>query len=157
MQRTTISIDEGLGAAFDDMLKARGYLSRSEGVRDLVRQAVEDWRNARGGGDRCVANFSFVYDQNTRSLANRLSEWRHAHHDLIITSTLVPLDHHHTLESLMLKGDAAAVRTLTDGIKAERGVRFGLLNLIGVEADDAHAGHDHHDHSGHQHLSPRPG
>ncbi len=155
MQRITISIEEGLGAAFDDMVEARGYQSRSEGVRDLVRQAVEDWRQAGRKTESCVANLSFVYDQNVRSLASRLSEWRHDHHDLIITSTLVPLDHCNTLESLMLRGGAAEVRALADGIRAERGVHFGALNLIGVETGDSHHDpHDHH-HTGHRHLSPK--
>ncbi len=157
VQRTTISIDESLGAAFDEMVEAQGYASRSEAVRDLVRQAVEDWRNQRGGGEPCVANFSFVYDQDIRSLANRLSEWRHAHHDLIIAATLVPLDHHDTLENLMLKGEAGAVRALADGIKSERGVRFGMLNLIAVDIHDVHADQHPHQHSGRPHLSPKLG
>ncbi len=155
MQRITISIDEGLGAAFDDMLRARGYQSRSEGVRDLVRQGVEDWRQTQRVSEACVANFSFVYDQTVRSLASRLSEWRHDHHDLIITSTLVPLDHRNTLESLMLKGRAAEVRSLADGIRAERGVQFGALNLIGVDTGDDHHDARSHHHTGHRHLSPK--
>lgn len=157
MQRITISIEEGLGAAFDAMIEARGYRSRSEGVRDLVRQAVEDWRQTGQVSESCVANLSFVYDQNVRSLASWLSEWRHDHHDLIITSTLVPLDHRNTLESLMLRGGAIEVRALADGIRAERGVHFGTLNLIGVETGDAHQGADHHHHTGHRHLSPKIG
>ena len=157
MQRITISIAEALGAAFDEMVEARGYQSRSEGVRDLVRQAVEDWRQTRNSSESCVANLSFVYDQNVRALASRLSGWRHDHHDLIITSTLVPLDHSNTLESLMLRGGAIEVRALADGIRAERGVHFGALNLIGVATGDAHQEADDHRHSGHRHLSPKFG
>ncbi len=157
MQRITISIDEPLGVAFDDMVKARGYQSRSEGVRDLVRQGVEEWRQTRRESETCVANLSFVYDQTVRSLASRLSEWRHDHHDLIIATTLVTLDHRSTLESLMLKGRAAAVRAFADGVKAERGVRFGALNLIGVDAGDDHHDPTSHRHNGHRHLSPKLG
>ena len=37
MQRVTISIDEALGEAFDQLIAEQGYQSRSEAMRDLVR------------------------------------------------------------------------------------------------------------------------
>ena len=37
MERFTISLDEQLAAAFDDWLARRGYATRSEAVRDLLR------------------------------------------------------------------------------------------------------------------------
>lgn len=157
MQRVTISIDEGLGGAFDELLRARGYRSRSEGVRDLVREAVEAWRGEQDLSPHCVANLSYIYDRRTRALAQRLSELQHAHHDLIAAATQVHLDHDHTFESVMLKGEAARVRAFADGIRAERGVRFGSLNLVGVDAHEHHAEPASHTHAGHAHLSPRPG
>ncbi len=76
MQRITISIDEALGERFDALIRARGYQSRSEAMRDLVRQAVEDDRQERLSSDHCVANLSYVYDHHTRELAQRLTDTR---------------------------------------------------------------------------------
>ena len=44
MQRITISLDETLGEALDRMTADRAYGSRSEAVRDLVREGLERWR-----------------------------------------------------------------------------------------------------------------
>jgi CopG family nickel-responsive transcriptional regulator len=157
VQRITISIDDDLAEAFDALVKLRGYQSRSEGVRDLVREAVQDWRADQPGSTYSVANLSYIYDRRTRVLAQRLSELRHDHHDLIAAVAAIHLDHDHTLESVMLKGETDAVRAFADRLRAERGVRFGAVNLIDVAAHDHHE-HDHaHSHSGHAHLSPQRG
>ncbi len=157
MQRVTLSIDETLGAEFDDMVRARGYQSRSEAVRDLVREATEAWRGETLASSQCVANLSYIYQRETRSLASRLLELRHEHHDLVVSALQTPLDHDHTLESVILRGEAGVVRAFADRVRAERGVRFGALNLVSVEAHDHHDDPASHRHAGHVHLSPLPG
>jgi CopG family nickel-responsive transcriptional regulator len=157
MQRVTISLDESLAEAFDLVAAEQRYSSRSEAVRDLVRKAISTRRDQTDEGE-CVANLSYVYNHSVRSLAQRLTEISHAHHDLIIATFHIHLDHDHCLESTMLKGAKARVRALADAIRAERGVRFGDLNLIAIEPN-AHGEaltHDH-GHGEHNHLTPEPG
>lgn len=58
MDRFTISLSERLATAFDALIKERGYSSRSEAVRDILRghlQQRDELRHARG---QCVANLS---------------------------------------------------------------------------------------------------
>lgn len=155
MQRVTISINEALAAAFDQLLAARGYSSRSEGVRDLVRESVREWNDGTDARAQCVADLSYIYDRQTRVLAQRISDMQHANHDLIISTHLVRLDHRSSLESVFLRGEIGKVRAFAEQIRAERGVRFGALNLVHVDRGD---GHDHaadHSHGGHAHLHPR--
>ena len=146
MQRITISLEDGLAEALDDFLSARAYKNRSEGVRDLVREAIDRQRNEASEHCDCVANLSYIYNHRVRSLASRLSDMQHMHHDLIASSTLVHLDHDYSLESVMLKGPTARVCAFADEVRAERGVRSSALNLVGVHSD--------HHPSGHSHLSP---
>jgi CopG family nickel-responsive transcriptional regulator len=154
MQRITISISDGLNEALDDIRRDRGYHTRSEAVRDLVRDGIERWRTEGAEGEYCVANLSYVFDRRVRALAQRLSEMQHAHHDLVAASTAVRLDHFHTMESVMLRGATAAVRTFADQVKAERGVRSGSVNLLMVETHEHHPDAADHAHEGHAHLSP---
>ena len=155
MQRITISVSDGLGTALEDIRLQRGYGSRSEAVRDLVRDGIERWREERADAAFCVANLSYVFDRRIRALAQRLAEMQHAHHDLVAASTAVRLDHFHTMESVMLKGATAAVRIFADAVRAERGVRSGSVNLMIVEANDRHDDAGQHQHHGHAHLSPK--
>jgi CopG family nickel-responsive transcriptional regulator len=157
MQRVTISIDEALAETFDGLVKDQGYQNRSEAVRDVVRKAIEASRLEVADGEGCIANLSYVCDHRTRDIAARLARIAHDHHDLIVSSNQVPLDHESSFVSTFLKGPISAVRKLSDHIRAERGVRFGAVNVVSVEPNDDHEGADDHRHVGHAHLSPRPG
>jgi CopG family nickel-responsive transcriptional regulator len=151
MDRFTISLSEDLAAAFDRLIKERGYSTRSEAVRDILRshlQLSEERRNSKGS---CVANLSYVYNHHERELAERLTSIQHAHHELTVSTMHAHLDHDQCIETVMLKGPVSLVREFADEIIAERGVRHGQLNLISVELSKAH----HHGGSTHRHLKPR--
>lgn len=154
MQRITISIDDALAAELDRMARARSYESRSEAMRDIVRATVERWRQDDSAAEFCVAILSYVYDRRVRELPERLSGMEHAHHDLVMSSAIVRLDHYDSLVSVMLKGRSAEVKKLADQITTQRGVRLTNLNLIAVEPGDRHDTPDAHDHHGNEHLSP---
>ncbi|MBK6469394.1 MAG: nickel-responsive transcriptional regulator NikR [Betaproteobacteria bacterium] len=154
MERFTISLDDHLAAAFDQWIGQRGYANRSEAVRDLLRAELERSRQAMPQGLHCVACLSYVYNHHERDLGERLTSMHHAHHDLTLSTTHVHLDHEHCLETVLLRGPAAAVRDFADAVCVERGVHHGHLNLISVEPHDQH----HHHHGGeaeaHVHLKP---
>lgn len=154
MQRITISLDDSLAMAFDEFLQNTGYQSRSEGVRDLVREAMGRNANEQAVHAMSVANLSYIYNRRVRLLASRLSDMQHAHHNLIASTTLVHLDHDFSLESVMLKGSTNSVREFADKVRAERGVLSAMLNLVGVEPGDLHERKHDHSHIGHAHLSP---
>ena len=47
MDRFTISLDENLATAFDELIKARGYATRSEAVRDILRSHLQENREKK--------------------------------------------------------------------------------------------------------------
>ncbi len=157
MQRLTISMDDQLAADFDVLAGAQAYESRSEAMRDLIRNAVESHRLAAEATGHCVANLSYVYNHHTRGLAQRLTEMGHHDHSLVVTTMHVHLDHEDCLETSILKGPIPAVRAFADAIKAERGVRFAVLNLIRVQPNDHHEQLEGRPHHSHEHLSPARG
>jgi CopG family nickel-responsive transcriptional regulator len=151
MDRFTISLDERLAADFDQLIKERGYATRSEAVRDILRsqlQVREERRNSKGS---CVANLSYVYNHHERELAERLTSIQHAHHDLTVSTMHAHLDHEQCIETVMLKGTVQQVQQFAHEIMAETGVRHGKLNLINVELGKPHK----HGGSTHRHFKPQ--
>ncbi len=134
MQRLTISIDDPLAEAFDDFVQRQGYQNRSEAVRDLIRDRLETVRLQGRGPQHCIAAVSYVYNHHQRELASRLAALQHAHHDLAVSSMHVHLDHEECLETVILRGSLEQVRAFADALMAERGVRFGKVNLVPLEA-----------------------
>ena len=84
----------------------------------------------------------------------RLAELQHAHPALVSSSTTVRLDHYHSMECVMLKRKSDAVRALTDAIRAQRGGRFGKLNIVAVQTGDEHDHRQAHHHHNQGHQSP---
>ena len=150
MDRFTISLDEELATAFDDLIKERRYSTRSEAVRDILRAHLQLNEQKRSNKGSCVAALSYVYNHHERELSERLTSIQHAHHDLTISTMHAHLDHEQCIETVMLKGPVAQVRQFTDEIIAERGVRHGQLNLVSVDLGKPHT------HGGltHRHLKP---
>jgi CopG family nickel-responsive transcriptional regulator len=158
MERITISIDEDLARDFDALIARKGYQSRSEAMRDLLRSHIEGAQQGERQSGQCVASLSYVYNHHERDLAERLTGFQHGHHDLTVATMHVHLDHENCLETVILKGATAAVRTFADAVCAERGVRHGQVNVVSVEVD-----HGRHSHgytprgtaASHLHLKPR--
>jgi CopG family nickel-responsive transcriptional regulator len=159
MQRFTISLDDSLAEAFDAWIAQRQYANRSEAVRDLLRAELDKAHIEEAEHSDCVACLSYVYDHHQRDLAERLITLQHDHHDLTLCTMHAHLDHDNCLETVLLRGDTAAVRSFSDALIAERGVRHGKLNMISVEPEPTPHSHAHpHTHSHphpHTHSKPR--
>ena len=129
MQRITITIDDDLLAAIDRIAGQRGYASRSEAVRDIVRDAVAPGRAAEAEATPCFGALSYVYSHNTRDLARRLTDEGH-HHGVSVASLHVHLNRDDCLELAVLRGTVQAMRAHADAVTTQRGVRYGHLQLI---------------------------
>jgi CopG family nickel-responsive transcriptional regulator len=135
MRRLTISIDDELADTFDELVRRKGYLNRSEAFRDLLRESLDQRQLAVAKGGHCVAILSYIYNHHERQLATRLTAMQHEHHDVTISSMHAHLDHDNCLETVFLRGPTGAVRAFADSVISQTGVRHGKLHLIPVKAE----------------------
>ena len=129
--RFGISLNEKLLNSFDTLIEKKGYVNRSEAIRDLIRKAlVED--DIDKEDQETIATVSMVYDHHTRDLSDKLTEHQHSHHEEIISSMHVHLDHHHCLEVIVAKGLAKDVKRLADELIGTKGVKHGKLMMTSI-------------------------
>ncbi|PLX80256.1 MAG: nickel-responsive transcriptional regulator NikR [Desulfuromonas sp.] len=126
LTRFGISIDQDLLEQFDRLSGQKGYGNRSEAIRDLIRAALVEERE-RQGDVEAVGTITLVYDHHTRDLSDKLTEHQHSHHDAIVSTLHVHLDHHHCLEVVVVRGKASKVRRLADELIGTKGVKHGKL------------------------------
>jgi CopG family nickel-responsive transcriptional regulator len=126
LTRFGISIDDRLLRRFDDLIAEKGYVNRSEAIRDLIRNALveESWAKE---DEETVGTVTLVYDHHTRDLADKLTEQQHSHHDAIVSALHVHLDAHHCLEVVVVRGMAREVKRLADELIGTKGVKHGKL------------------------------
>src|SRR6516162_1201332 len=132
LTRVSISLETALLEAFDGYLAGKGYETRSEAIRDLIRDRLIK-EEAQQGDKEQVAVVTLVYDHHARELAARLIDKQHHHHDLVVSSLHVHLGERHCLEVSILRGPAAEVRHLGDELLSTKGVLHGEIILTSGE------------------------
>lgn len=134
MERITITIDDDLLTDVDSLVAARGYTSRSEAIREMLRETAKHVHLSDRAAP-CMATLTYVYSRRLRDLPQRLVDTQHEHHDLGIASTHVHLGDDDCLEVAILRGPAEALRRHSDELTAQRGVRHAHLHLIPVPGE----------------------
>lgn len=132
LTRISISLENALLKVFDRRNAAKGYATRSEAIRDLIRDRLVREEAERTEGEQ-VAIVTLVYDHHARDLAARLIDKQHHHHDLVVSSLHIHLGERHCLEVSVLRGPAGQVRHLGDELLATKGVLHGEVTFTSGE------------------------
>ncbi len=122
--RFSVSTEQSLLERFDTLIAEKGYVNRSEAIRDLIRTSLIDDALASEDCD-AVGTVTLVYDHHRSDLSDRLTQHQHAHHESIISALHIHLDHHTCLEVVILRGRAAVIRRLADSLIGTKGVTHG--------------------------------
>lgn len=146
--RFSVSLEADLLGAFDGYVRAGSFATRSEAIRQLLRQTLArgDWEaDAR----EQTATLTLVYDHHRPNLVEKLLELQHQHAEQVVATLHVHLDHDHCMEVIVLRGKGSRLRQLAAALRGLKGVHKGELAL----ADTAPPGdHSHpHGHGGHHH------
>lgn len=128
IERIGVSLEADLLRQFDRLIEEKGYASRSEAIRDLIRDALvqRDWSDERGREER-VAVVTLVYDHDSSSLAQKLAHIQHENHRAVVSALHVHMDEHNCLEVLVLRGRGREVVAMGEGLVSTKGVKYGKV------------------------------
>lgn len=126
--RFGVSLDSDLLEKFDQLCEERCYQTRSEAIRDLIRNTLvqKEWEDTK---QEIAGTLTLVYDHHKSDLAQRLTEMQHDSHDVVLSALHVHLDHDNCLEVLVLRGPGDHVRNLGQKLISTKGVKHGKLTL----------------------------
>lgn len=122
------SIDEKLLIQFDEIINRKGYVNRSEAIRDLIRDMLVAEETADPDTE-AMGTLTLVFSHEVREIADRLNDIQHQHFDNIISTVHVHLDEHNCLEVLILRGKSKTVRSIADRLLSIKNVRHGKLTI----------------------------
>jgi CopG family transcriptional regulator, nickel-responsive regulator len=124
LERFGVSMELDLLARFDRLVKERGYSSRSEAIRDLVRKefVAGEWEDPKA---EVVGTVSIVYEHHEHHLSDVLADLQHHHHRSIVSTTHVHLDAHNCLEVIIVRGRSGLVRRVAERLISTKGVKHG--------------------------------
>ncbi len=126
--RFGVSIDSQLGKKFDEHIKRKGYSTRSEAIRDMIRDTLveEQWES---GKHETVGTITIVYNHHTRELDHALTDLQHQSYHQIISALHVHLDVHNCLEVVVVKGKSHEIKKIADRLIGTKGVKHGKLTM----------------------------
>jgi CopG family nickel-responsive transcriptional regulator len=127
--RFGVSLDQRLLGDFDKLVRRRKYATRSEAIRDLIRDQLVSQEWAGGMNRESVATITFVYDHHVRNLTRTLTHIQHDFQGHIMAGMHVHLDHDHCLEVLVVKGKGSEIRKVADALVSVKGVKHGKLTM----------------------------
>ena len=132
--RFTVSLPPELLRQFDSLVNTKGYANRSQAVAELIRDRLVD--QSLTSNDREIAGIiTLVYDHHKPHLQGVLTDCQHDHHETIISTLHVHLDHYNCLEVLVVRGTAAKLQHMADRLMAVKGLKHGKVTVTSTGKD----------------------
>ncbi len=128
VDRFSVSLPPTLLDQLDEMVKGKGYDNRSLAIADMIRDRLVEHRQ-RFGAEEIAGTITLVYDHHKQHVQATLTDIQHDHHEVIIASVHVHLDHDNCLEVLVVRGQAALIKRISDELIAAKGVKHGKLTV----------------------------
>lgn len=130
LARFGVSVTDELLVSFDRMIGMQGYETRSEALRDLMREALikSKLENFSGSGD-AIGSITLVYDHHAANLQHEMTEIQHQHHSMILSVMHLHVNHDDCLELIAVRGSIADITDLSDKLLSLKGINNGKLFL----------------------------
>ena len=127
--RFGVSIDRELLENYDRLIAERGYATRSEALRDLIREVLIQHKVEVQTDTPALGSLTLVYDHHASNLLAEMTGLQHKYHELILSVMHIHISHDDCMELIALHGMVAEITELTDGLLSLKGIKNGKLFL----------------------------
>jgi CopG family nickel-responsive transcriptional regulator len=130
--RFSVSLEDDLLGKFDRYCRQQQFATRSEAVRQLIRDKLtahaweSDSRDAAG-------TLTLVYDHHRPQLRDHLTRLQHDHTDLVVSTLHAHLTHDLCLEVIVLRGPAGRLQKIASQLRGLKGIFKGELVMASAE------------------------
>jgi CopG family nickel-responsive transcriptional regulator len=132
LSRIGISLPKNLLDKFDEIINYRGYSSRSEGIRDAIRNYITyyKWMSDVKGERQGV--ITMIYAHGQRNLLATLTDIQHEFMGIIQSSLHSHVTHDRCLEVVLVRGDGSEIKSLAERLMSQKGVESVKLTTIPI-------------------------
>jgi len=143
LKRFGVSVPEDLLEKFDEVVEKKGYIGRSEAIRDAMREYISQFEwSTESDQEGTIASLNIVYQHKPR-LMTELIRAQHNAHAQVVSTVHIHATHTHCLEVITLKGNRKAIEELANKVSGLKGIEYvRLFTFLLPEGDEV----DHHQH-----------
>ena len=130
--RFSVSLEDDLLDEFDRYCKQQQFATRSEAIRQLLRETLtkEAWL---GESKDAAGTLTLVYDHHRPQLRDHLTKLQHDHTDLVVSTLHAHLTHDLCLEVIVLRGPSAKLQKIASQLRGLKGIYKGELVMANAE------------------------
>jgi CopG family nickel-responsive transcriptional regulator len=133
--RFSVSLEDDLLEKFDRYCAQQQFATRSEAVRQLIRDTLTEHAWQSDSAD-AAGTLTLVYDHHRPQLRDHLTQLQHDHTDLVVSTLHAHLTHDLCLEVIVLRGPAGQLQQIASQLRGLKGIYKGELVM-------ASAGEEH--------------
>ena len=130
--RFSVSVENDLLAQFDRYCQQQRYATRSEAIRQLLRDTLtkEAWV---GDSQDAAGTLTLVYDHHRPQLREHLMKLQHDHNELVVSTLHAHLTHDLCLEVIVLRGPSVKLQQIAAQLRGLKGIFKGELVMANAE------------------------
>jgi CopG family nickel-responsive transcriptional regulator len=132
--RFSVSVENDLLEQFDRFCQDEQFATRSEAVRQLIRETLTR-RAWQSESQDAAGTLTLVYDHHRVQLRDRLMELQHDHTDLIVATLHAHLEHDLCLEVIVLRGPAGKLQEIASQLRGIKGIFKGELVMASAHGE----------------------
>jgi len=121
----SITLPYGLLKQIDEIVKTKGYYSRSEAIRDAIRSMIEE--STLIESNEVATTIMVTYVKGHNNIDRRLSELKHEFNDVVVESIHRHLGKKYCIDIMIAEGPLERIRILIGRIR-------GIHNMEQVRA-----------------------
>ncbi len=124
--RFSVSLEGDLLKQFDRYCQQQQFATRSEAIRQLLRDRLtqEAWADE---SQDAAGTLTLVYDHHRPQLRDHLMKLQHDHNDLIVSTLHAHLTHDLCLEVIVLRGPSDRLQKIASQLRGLKGIFKGEL------------------------------
>ncbi len=127
--RFGVSIEQDLLENYDRLIAERGYATRSEALRDLIRDALIQRKIESDLNTQVLGSLTLVYDHHASNLLQEMAHVQHDFHEVVLSVMHIHVSHTDCMEILAVRGIVSEIVDLADKLLSLKGIKNGKLFL----------------------------
>lgn len=128
----SVSLTRELLRKLDEFIREKGYSSRSEAIRDAVRDALSEYELSRFERGRVVATITVISEHERHDVDERLMRLRHEYDEIVSSNMHIHLGKRYCLEIFITEGDAKEILNFIGRVRAMRGIQQVKYTLVPI-------------------------
>ncbi len=118
----SVSLTKELVEKLDMIKEERGYFSRSEVVRDAIRDLLESFELGKMESSRVLATIIVLSDFKQKTVDHRLTNLRHEFEDVVVENIHRHIGRDYCLDIFIAEGNNERIAKLVGRIRGIRGI-----------------------------------